>query len=490
LNKDLLIPELSMFITKSGMSPDGVMRWSAVNSDIDWDLYGERMSLELYQKMIGYIKTNTPPPAQFKSAVCSDYWCGGLPYLSIAHYGDGNGKAVPGEVMELFVDGGRLKAKGIYFPNDLGKAVYKSVEEDEYINPQDEDKIRISIGFLDLAHKHGDGGNTFHRKSLTSVCPDCIKGVGDKIYLDGYLVHLALTRVPVNPRTEMKVDKSMTKPKTKKQDALSVVKNEALVDEIVTENGVEEKSVLVEMSDAETGNTDTVTDASKLEVAVTIDVPALVEESKYSKESAKEDKMDEEEMSDDEKEKHKKEMHKSLTAEDVATIVRSVLAEKDDTIEVVDGAHAPVTQKSVLDVSVEELYTSINSAVEDKSLSLEAKLQVIQPSLEKLSQDIITTVKSSVGQTADTVSNDGGRLLQAIQELSQKFDTGIAEVRNEVAILKEKSLNVPNIEQPRVPSPRSVSPQLVSQALQAKAQTAPKPGSVADIARRSVGLQS
>lgn len=485
MNKDLLIPELNMFITKNSISPDGTMRWAAVNSDIDWDLYGERMSLELYQKMIGYIKTNTPPPAQFKSRICSEYWCGGMPYLSIAHYGDGNGKAVPGEVMELFVDGGRLKAKGVYFPTELGKAVYKSVVEDEYINPQDEDKIRISIGFLDLAHKHGEGGTVFHRKSLTSVCPDCIKGVGEKIYLDGYLVHLALTRVPVNPRTEMKVDKGMAKkPTTKKADALSVVKNEALVDEIVTENGVENKSVLVEMSDAENPETGEQEVTLALESTEGISVPALVEESKSDKKDG------------DTEDEEKEPMYKKS---EIAEIVKSILAESLPKVDAVSTttidvkAQSEIPQpvaKSVLDVSVEELYTSINSAVEDKSLSLEAKLQVIQPSLEKLGQDIITTVKSSVGQAPDAVSNDGGMALQALQELSQSVKAGFEALNSKIAILEEKAItpNV-NIEQPRVPSPRSASPNLVSQALQVKAQNAAKPGSVAAISRRSVGLQ-
>lgn len=486
MNNDLLIPELNMFITKTSISQDGVMRWAAVNSDIDWDLYGERMSLELYQKMIGYIKNSQPPPAQFKSAVCSDYWCGGLPYVSIAHYGDGNGKAVPGEVMELFVDGGQLKAKGILFNNDLGSAVWKSLKEDEKINPQNEDKIRISIGFLDLAHKHGDNGNVFYRSSLASVCSDCVQGVGNKIYLDGYLVHLALTRVPVNPRTEMKVDKGMAnKPKTKKEDALSVVKSEEIVQEIVETNGVEEKSVLVEMSEADDVSVViSGTNPDALELAKNaIQIPALVEDSKA--------KVDTEEYQEDDEKKKDKKVEKSLTAEDVTLIVgivKSTLAEMinpvpsilvDSTVPNVNGMVVPA--KSILDESIEELYTSIKSAVESNS-PLEAKLQVIQPQLEKLGNSIITTVKSSVAQTPDTVSNDSGQILTAIQELSQT----VTDLRSEVAILKAQP--VVNIEQPRVPSPRSVSPNLVSQALQAKAQNAPKPGSVAEISRRSVGL--
>jgi hypothetical protein len=62
------IVNASMFITKSSIS-NGVMKWSAVNSDIEPDLYGERMSLDLYHKMLSYIKSNTPPPDNFKDFI-------------------------------------------------------------------------------------------------------------------------------------------------------------------------------------------------------------------------------------------------------------------------------------------------------------------------------------------------------------------------------------------------------------------------------------
>ena len=217
-----LVEMNSMFITKS-VESNGLRKWAAVNSDTDPDLYGERMSLELYRKMLSYIKDEVPPPAHFKSMVCSDYWCGGMPYVSLAHYPDLNGKAVPGETLELFIDGKQLKAKGIMNNTPLGNAVWKSLKKDENLS-NDENKIRISIAFLDLAHKHGENGKVFVRESDTSVCAECKKGVGDKIYLDGYLVHLALTRVPVNPRTIMEEDimakKSKLKPVKKMQLAL------------------------------------------------------------------------------------------------------------------------------------------------------------------------------------------------------------------------------------------------------------------------------
>lgn len=251
---DNVLQEFSLFISKSSFS-DGVMRWSAINSDTDWDLYGERMSLELYRSMISKIRANEPPPEPFKEYVTSDYWQGGMPYLSIAHYPDGNGKAVPGDVRELFIDGKQLKAKGTLFNSPLGQAVWKSLKEDElnYKNLIDKDRIRISIAFLDLAHRHGDDGEVFERKSISDVCPECKSGKGQKIYLDGYLVHLALTRVPVNPRTLMEAEDVMarkSKIETREEDAVSIVGDEKLVEEIKSAVGLEERSILVEMSEA------------------------------------------------------------------------------------------------------------------------------------------------------------------------------------------------------------------------------------------------
>lgn len=192
--------EFSMFITKAVL--DGkIMRWAAVNSDTEKDSHAERMSIELYQDFISHINKGETVPEMFKSGVCSDYWCGGMPYLSVSHYPDLNGQAVPGKPLEIFIDGNKLKAKGILFNSPLGHSVFRSLKDDKNRSP--EDKIRISIGFLDLAHKHGDNGTVWVRDSLYSTCPECLSGMGDKVYLKGYLVHLALTRVPVNKRTQM-----------------------------------------------------------------------------------------------------------------------------------------------------------------------------------------------------------------------------------------------------------------------------------------------
>src|SRR5687768_17603081 len=178
------LAQASMYITKA--THDGkVMRWAATNSDTDKDSYAERMSLDLYQDFIFNIKNDVPVPEIFRNEVCSEFWDGGMPYVSVSHYPDLNGEAVPGEPIQLYVEGNgekaKLKAKGILYDSPLGHAVWRSLKEDKHKNP--EEKIRISIGFLDLAHKHGEDGDLFVREGLHSVCSQCLEGVGEKIYV-------------------------------------------------------------------------------------------------------------------------------------------------------------------------------------------------------------------------------------------------------------------------------------------------------------------
>lgn len=449
-----------MYISKASLQ-DGVMRWSAVNSDTDWDLYGERMSLELYHKMLGYIRDKVLPPAQFRNMVTSEYWKGGMPYVSLSHYPDLNGRAVPGKPTELFIDGNQLKAKGILFDTKLGRAVWKSLKEDE-INTKsntDNDRIRISIAFLDLAHKHGENGEVFVRDSILKPCPGCIRKEGNKIYLDGYLVHLALTRVPVNPRSIMEVEKSMAKGKiqTRKEDALSIVQDADLVEEIA-EAALETKSdILVEMSEAE------------------------VEASK-TKDSPKEDEMahgdDKEDMAEEMDDKKKKKVEKALTAEDVLEIVKSLLP-VPTTEEV-----SLVSEKSALDLATDSLYTSVSSAINLQGATLEQRLESINPALQELGQSISVLVRESMGQPAPApVSNDSGLVLEAISELAGTLKS----LATEVATMKAQyaTATIPSASLNRVPVPRSIQPaQLVTKSQ--PAEQVANPNSVANITRRSV----
>lgn len=235
------VVDFSMTITKASYRTSDInapRRWTAVDSDIDSDLYDEKMSIELFKDFTSRIENNTPVPEQFKSVVCEDSWCGGMPYLSIAHYKAGEGgKNVPGKVEAIFLDGTRLKSKGILDDTELGRQVFNSLCEDAMKRKSGDNEhlpVRISIGFLDLEHKHTapQGGQeyVFTRSNVGQICPLCEQGIGGKIYLKGQLVHLALTRVPVNPRTEMVAEKSMDAIVTKKDDARSIVKE--LADEL------------------------------------------------------------------------------------------------------------------------------------------------------------------------------------------------------------------------------------------------------------------
>ena len=456
------VAEFSMYISKASTTPEGVMRWSAVNSDTDSDLYGERMSLELFQKMLGYIKNETSPPEIFRSRICSEYWCGGMPYLSISHYPDLGGMAVPGEPLELFIDGKQLKAKGILFDNKLGKAVWKSLKEDENKSP-DSDRIRISIAFLDLAHKHGEIGKVYQRLSATEPCEECMDGIGNKIYLDGYLVHLALTRVPVNPRTLMEI-KSMTK-KTRKDDAKSIVTDEELVEEIDTKAALENKAdVLVEMADTE-----------EPEPAPVEEV--VVEEARHTKESIKKEhtiETDEDDPAPEPVVEDKKVSKKSLTAEDIAEIaqtVKSLLTPE------------PVKEKSVLDLAVEKLSQSVSTAVAMEADEV-TKLASINPVLQDLGLAITEIVKSSVSTAKADVGSSEVSSKLILEQLHEMNDT-MKSVVNDVALLKSKSTTSATA---RIPTPRSFAPDLVKN-LVITAQKEEKPESVRAIVRRSVGLE-
>jgi hypothetical protein len=232
VKRKAILQEFSMAMMKGAD-----MRWRMTASDTKRDTYEERMTLPLYRSFIDNINSKTPIPEAFKSLVISDYWKGGMPYVSISHYPDLNGEAVPGLPEKIYIDGETFKAKGKFFDTKLGRKCYQALSKNDSV--PDDKKIRVSIAFLDLAHQHGDG-EVFKRYSLSDVCPQCEDGVGDKKYLEGYLVQLAMTRVPVNKRASMEVEKSMT---TRKQDAESIIDPE-MAEEL------EKKALLVGKSDA------------------------------------------------------------------------------------------------------------------------------------------------------------------------------------------------------------------------------------------------
>lgn len=244
--KDALVSFSMHFVSAPLDKATFEMRFRSVASDTQADLYDEHMTPELYKSFMENEKK--PVPDEWKSFVCDEAWSGGKPYVSLSHYPSLNGKGIAGVVDETYIDGIKFKSKGHFNDTPLGRACYRALCKD-LANKSQENKIRVSIGFLDLAHKHGANGEIFERKSQQDECEKCLNGEGDKYYMKGILVHEAMTRVPVNPRAEMEVERSMGK-KTRAEDALSVVEDPELVDELEKESKSVNKA-LVELSDTE-----------------------------------------------------------------------------------------------------------------------------------------------------------------------------------------------------------------------------------------------
>lgn len=269
---DNKLVEFDFVITKASFDPiTGKRRFRAVASDTEKDSYQESMSMELFNDFIDRAAKNEQPPEHFKST----FWNGGMPYLSVAHYFDLEGKGAAGVITELFVHDNKLKAKGEFSDTPVGTAAFnavkKSLGDNPFANDDLQKKIRISIAFLDYGHKHGNNP-PFYRKTGTNVrCPYCEHGIGDVQYLKGLLIHLALTRVPVNERTDitgMEVNKSMGKIRTRQDDAASIIGDE-LAGELEKESLLVGKSeaademVVVKSDDGGTGQLDVVVEDSK-----------------------------------------------------------------------------------------------------------------------------------------------------------------------------------------------------------------------------------
>jgi len=419
----------SLAITKAGLDKaSNTMFWTACASDTEEDLAGDNMTLELFNDFVHRIETNELAPEQFRS----NYWQGGMPYISISHYPDLDGDGVPGIVDAVFVDGNKLKAKGRFYDTALGQAAFKSVLSDLYgENKSREDKVRISIRFLDWKHIHKSDNFEFVRENLDEFCPRCLldiiqgKNLGDRSFHKGQLEHLALTRVPMNERTNMEVERSMT---TRKEDAESIVGEEE------AEN-LEEKATLV-------GKSAVVVDKSKTPEPV-------VEEAKHGKDMEEEDMEDEE---DGKKKKGKMKEEKSITSDPLAEIksqldeLRSLLSPKPET-------------PHILDAPISKLKADFDGALET-DLSTEEKLQLLQDSFN----DLANVIKSNI-ETPKTVE-------EAAEEnkMAQAFSQVLAPMQEQLALLtaqmQEMSKAAPatEVRTSPVPAPRSINPALLQRA--------------------------
>jgi len=208
--------ETEFYITKASLDDDGRMLWAATASDTDPDSYSEKMSLELYESFINRIDSANPP------------------YLSLAHYPRLGGKGEAGVATEVYIQGKQLKAKGYFHDTPLGVSIFNAIRKDRRTRPEErsnnDDRIRISIGFYDRKHSHSNG--TVWEYKSGQPCTQCALGIGGKVYLDGVLEHLAVTRVPVNKRTDITAKSESEDMPTRKDDALSIVENPEIVEDI------------------------------------------------------------------------------------------------------------------------------------------------------------------------------------------------------------------------------------------------------------------
>ena len=245
--KSSMLNEFSMAIRSATHDKQkDTLRWKAVASDTDEDFYHDNMSLELFNDFARRIEIKELVPEEFRSS----FWSGGEPYLSVSHYSDLDGEAVPGISEKTFVDGNQLKSYGLFNKTPIGFASYHAICKDLYAEPKPENPIRISIAFLDWGHVHKSNGYEFERECIDDICPECVmeRTRGEfpgRIFKKGQLVHEALTRVPANERTSMEVEKSMT---TRKEDAISII-GEELADEIDKKAKLTKKSLADETPD-------------------------------------------------------------------------------------------------------------------------------------------------------------------------------------------------------------------------------------------------
>ena len=424
------LQEFSLRIERAGLDkPTGDLLWRMVASDTDEDSYKDSMSLELFEDFIARATSGELVPEQFRS----DFWSGGTPYLSISHYPDLNGAAVPGVVDAIFIDGNYFKAKGRYNKTPLGLACFDAVRSDLY-SPERQnanDKVRVSIAFLDWKHRHKSNDYVFTRSTMEDTCPECFREMLEQVvegkesqgkeFLRGHLIHLAHTRVPVNKRTSMEVEKSMT---TQLEDAKSIVGEEIA-------NEIEEKAKAVTKSEAL--------------VIKSEEATPLVEEAKTEKKEMKED--------EEEKETSKKETKKADVVDDTAQtvvngieeIVRAVLAETRKPVEVPSHPLDTVLNEFKAEY---DLVSKSDTTLEDKLTKLQGHYQKFADTV----RDSLTPAQTAEVIQATAIEKTLSQVVSAMDAVAQRMELVAARLS---APQPNQSLPSPT---PTAPVQRSMTP--------------------------------
>jgi hypothetical protein len=448
--KKAQIDELSLTITRASFDKQtGNMRWFAVASDTDDDLYDDNMTMELFDDFIGRISNNELAPEEFRS----EFWSGGMPYLSLSHYSDINGKAVPGMPERVYIDGNELKANGTFNDTELGRACFKAVCDDLYgVNKSNTNKVRISIAFLDWKHKHKDTNTVFERKSLDDICMEClykaIKGTNGSIeFQNGQLVHLALTRVPVNERTKMEVDKSMT---TQKEDAASIVPDE-LVEAI--EN---EKAKLVGKSEA---------------LVIKAEQPKNNKDVKDAAEDNGEDECEEGESPED----CQKRMNAAKKKSNVTEFATDWVSELKAELAEIKSLVAPKPEEPKPIHALDGVFSVLRSKFDEASVAdvpVDDKLRMIQDPFNAVGETIQNSLKN-VPEEVVKADHNMQMLSEALQPIYAKLDLLAAQITQKP------------VQPTATPVRRSVDPALVQTQLHQKAKAFTGTMSVRDLVERT-----
>ena len=422
------VQEFSMAITRTSYDKlTDTRHWKAVASDTEEDLYKDNMTLELFGDFLQRIETKEQPPEEFRG----EFWSGGKPYLSISHYPDFNGKGVPGPVDAVYIDGrvdvgrGMLKSKGRFDDTPIGKECFQAISRDLEEKSPDDEKIRISIAFLDYMHRHKSTGYEFERTEDDGLCPECLKELitgeyGGKEFLRGHLIHLALTRVPVNQRTSMEVERSMT---TREEDAKSII-GEELAEELEDEA---KKSVI-----------------GKSEALV-----VKAEDEPIEKAKKKEKEMEDEEEEDDDEKKKKKEK-KSEVVEDP-----KINPFEEKALHLLEEIKSEIAPKElpahVLDVRMEAVKEAYDQALEMEDPQL--ALQSVNEPFEELVQSVQEGLSREVEEPKPASTQD-----TAIAE-------ALASVTQQLAVMDAKisalDTNPRQIADNQIPERKSISAEML-----------------------------
>lgn len=468
--------EFSMAVSKVSFDKATQERHiTLVASDTDADLADEKMSIHLFQDFVNRIEQDIPVPEAFRSVICEDGWCGGQPYLSISHYKSAGGTNVPGEIRVSYVDGNRFKSKAVLSDTELGKAVFKSLNDDLTGKSKFDDKVRVSIGFLDLAHKHGD--YLFERKSLTDICPKCAEGEGSKEYWEGVLVHEAFTRKPMNPRTDVEVQRMAIL--TKKDDAESIVGEEILAQlDLEAKSQVSEEDEVVvirseHMMDEDEMHSGTMSDGMMQEslvngnvwylrvptqdVTIVGELKGIFEKAGWAWETLNDNTL---KPSTSQGNSLEAVMSEEITDE-VKEPKQVEPVKEPETVE----TPAPVQEESAVDKAVAVLRSKL-SEIKAKGAMGDNALQEIQPVFNELG----AAVKSELTQKADPATANIAEIVRSavaeqmalvvvplearIAELSMKSGVAAAQKRDEGVVARSLTLR------PQIPSQSVASPQL------------------------------